>query len=412
MGHIFKIFHRGLRSERRKMVNRTRAPYKEKPVISFTFLPMKLEEQGEIVEILYNEGEKTRFFGKTITIVGITFDKNFNIIYEAEFENGVRVSIYQELLKPNSEWKELSISSSRRLEEVNIVGDATFVEEMPIESEKKELAPISFTMPEDFEPLETAMQKSNLLLQQIHDAQTSIDESQKKSIEMPKSIVSYASKKADYDLEEALEENSRRTVEKMKITIEEIFAFLDLKYSVDLEQVDAILKIYKFLVQNPGCDDAIVEEESRVSNNNLVSPIASYKKSRNTSLAFKILLSKIGIKSDIIAVKEANGYLHNALLVTTTNRFYFFDIECERAIYEKLEHTSKYFFNMAYKGMQDYSEHRDIMGVFSEDGSHSLLPLPNTVCKESVSKFIIEGFNRQIPDLTYSADIEKRKKLC
>ncbi len=343
---------KGLRFFKNTVVEERRKISGKKMVVSLEnciFLsPNDFQNSFHSSLVYFYIGDKVRFLGTWATIKEIMFDENNTVLYRVEYDSGLQISVSQDLLQ----------------------------EELEMLKKKKEFK------------------------KDREKNQCSQSQQQSSSIAIPtplkvESLLPSISVTTDI---------SKKVGKQLDITVGEIFKFLSLQDSRnDLEKLNNILRIYKFLVQNPCYDLAIAKDKYPDISLDSIEKYP-YSKTRIIALAFQHLLENVGVKSQIVVSTSLNSMsTHNTLLISFDGRMYFFDIEQERNL-------SMSDFSMAGLGFREYSSKYRILGILPPDENEELLPLPSTVCEKKINSMIINGYYRMIPDLSYPLEEKEKQK--
>ncbi len=355
------IFQSDFLSKKRKTIK----PTTYKKVVTFSecvFLsPQVSSNRSGPINIEFQIGDQAIFLGRIVTIKKIMLDENQNVIYRIRYSDSVETSVQQELLERNRNWSIDSVSSK-------IV------------------------------PMENTTDKNEAIHFESFPALLSLVVDPKEA-----TFENGLTKKTTQGNEDFFQERE-------EIKVSEIFKFLELKESSnELERMENVLKIYKFLVQNSQYDDSIVDAINPKFKENSIDSDDLYIRTRITSLAFQHLLFTLEIGSRVVVSQNrTDGTFHNVLLVQLSKKCFFFDVENERRIYA-MDNTFPYL--MAGLGVEEYCKDYEVFGILPQNGSDKLLPLPSNVSAKRFSIIILNGYDREINDLTYLKNKKSRKEF-
>ncbi len=332
-------FFRNTIVEKKRRVSKEHLPRRVFSLEECIFLsPANFQNNFLPIMVDFYIGDRVRFLGQMVTVREIIFDSEDTVFYRIEYDSGVQTFVSQEVLQEEKEVLE------RKAEFIRV----------------RNFQPV---------PQKKMLQSSSLPIPQPQPTESLLPK-----LEAPK----------------------KEEWKQLDIKVEEIMKFLSLgPCRNDLEKLDNILRIYKFLVQNPYYDKAIVKEQN--PNIPLESQENELLKKFFPSLAFQYLLEQVSIFSQIVVSLEGNN-MHTSLLVSFDKKYNFFDIEKERKL-------GMCDFQMAGLGMDEYSSNYKILGIFpqEEEGADKLLSLPSNISKSRIGTMILKGYSRMIPDLQYSS---------
>ncbi len=361
MGRGLSVFQSDVLFKKRNISK----PTTHKRVITFSecvFLSSQMSpNRSGAIDIEFQIGDQAIFLGRIVTIKKIMLDEKGNVIYRIRYSDSVETSVQQELLEKNRDWSMETIFGDIRLNENTLEENETsYFNPIP--------ALLSFT---DFPKKANS---ENCLI-----------------------------KKTTQGNEDFFQERE-------DIKVSEIFKFLGLKESSnELERMGNVLKIYKFLVQNSQYDDSIVEDINPELKENSIDLDDLSIRTRVTSLAFQHLLLTLGIGSRIVVSQNRkDGTFHHVLLVQLSKRSFFFDLEKERRLYAN---NNTFPYLMAGLGIEEYCKDHDVFGILPQNGGKKLLSLPSNVSAKRISIAILNGYDREINDLTYFKNRKSKKEF-
>lgn len=379
-----RIFRRSSMTEKRKISREEVSSKMESKKLIFS--PLKHSRDIGFVDIEFRVGDQTKFLGYVVTIKGITFDEDLNILYEAELPNGTPVSIYQELLLPNSGWQEALKPIEKKpvsVPEISRISlePASKVEPTPMINRPTTRGPLISA---------TAIPK-------VMDNVVPIQDNKSKTAEISILKVSElppTSERIDDSISE----------EQLESDVDSIINFIGIYEPMsELEQFKMILRAYKFLVQNSSYDKAIAEDGKSTT----LHYLEETGEVATVPLVFQHLLEKVGIDIYIAVLEDKkDGVIRNIPMAKFSTISYFFDIAKERANYDKTK--KEVFFSDAALGLDRYSNDYNLLGILPQDGTDGLLPLPPKISPKKLSDMIMRGYAREIPDLTYEEPEKKR----
>lgn len=206
---------------------------------------------------------------------------------------------------------------------------------------------------------------------------------------------------------------NKTSIEKKKIIENksmQILRFLNLskKNSNIIEQLEIILKIYKYVVQNIHPESKY--EQSNISNtkeeeylhNLYIGLIDNPGLSVTNSILFKHLLYMKGFESYIILSKSRSGSLHISNLVKVGKEFFYFDTTLERSIFEEQAiNEDDILFCCAALGKEEYSKLYKPFQILSNNfKKNSMKIMPENISEESMPRHLIESIVKIIPNET------------
>ena len=206
---------------------------------------------------------------------------------------------------------------------------------------------------------------------------------------------------------------NKTSIEKKKIIENksmQILRFLNLskKNSNIIEQLEIILKIYKYVVQNIHPESKY--EQSNISNtkeeeylhNLYIGLIDNPGLSVTNSILFKHLLYMKGFESYIILSKSRSGSLHISNLVKVGKEFFYFDTTLERSIFEEQAiNEDDMLFCCAALGKEEYSKfYKPFQILLNNFKKNSMKIMPENISEESMPRHLIESIVKIIPNET------------
>ena len=206
---------------------------------------------------------------------------------------------------------------------------------------------------------------------------------------------------------------NKTSIEKKKIIENksmQILRFLNLskKNSNIIEQLEIILKIYKYVVQNIHPESKY--EQSNISHtkeeeylhNLYIGLIDNPGLSVTNSILFKHLLYMKGFESYIILSKSRSGSLHISNLVKVGKEFFYFDTTLERSIFEEQAiNEDDILFCCAALGKEEYSKFYKPFQILSNNfKKNSMKIMPENISEESMPRHLIESIVKIIPNET------------
>lgn len=188
-------------------------------------------------------------------------------------------------------------------------------------------------------------------------------------------------------------------------TIEDMIKFLKLEsYSNNIAILVNIMKVYKFLVQNSIFDMTILKDKGTLN----LADIDRFPDSFVLSFAFQHLLSKVGISSDIVMLKNEETKEKRATVAISVGKDeFFFDVAGERFLQENHFPTISSDVSMSYLIKEDYEPYFQPLGILNEEERKIVPSAFSRIPKQSIESMIIKGVNRAVGDMTYP--IEKKK---
>ncbi len=183
------------------------------------------------------------------------------------------------------------------------------------------------------------------------------------------------------------------------------FLNLGIKNSNIIEQLEIILKIYKYVVQN--IHPEAKYEQNNISNtkeeeylNNLYIGLTNNPGlSVTNSILFKHLLYMKGFESYIILSKSRSGSLHISNLVKIGKEFFYFDTTLERSIFEEQAiNEDDILFCCAALGKEEYSKFYKPFQILPNNLKKSSMQMPENICEESMPRTLIDSIVKLIPN--------------
>lgn len=209
--------------------------------------------------------------------------------------------------------------------------------------------------------------------------------------------------------EEVISKNVIDKKTTIKSKAEAILKFLNItSSSKEIVQLENAMKIHKYLSQNSSYVPDIMNDKKdyKVNEaylNEVYNALVNKKGVCTTdSIAFKYLLSEIGMHGDVVILKSMEGGIHAATLVQLLNNFYYFDTTLERAIFEQHSNNSdRFVFCCAGLGQEEYGKFYTPVGILPENLNTPLLPIPGNISQKSMPKLIIQSIGSQIQNLKF-----------
>lgn len=189
----------------------------------------------------------------------------------------------------------------------------------------------------------------------------------------------------------------------------QILHFLNLrkKNSNLVEQMEIVLRLYKYTVQNIYPDNQLELENTSGTKeeeylNELYKGICSNSGEPVTNvILFKHLLYMKGFDTDIVLTTSKSGEPHLANLVKIGKERYYFDPSLERSIFvsEEDEDPDRILYCCAGLGKEEYGKFYTPKGVLPKKLGRATDPIPSGVAEESLPRTLIESIGKLIPDL-------------
>lgn len=213
----------------------------------------------------------------------------------------------------------------------------------------------------------------------------------------------------------------------------DVLHFLDLgvkKYNTPInEQLEMVLKMYKFVVQNikPVSEFGISEQNSTRELNSTDSNSEEKKRfafeklrqalisnpgdSASNVILLNYLMYLKGFKSCIVLSESRNhkgeGHLSN-LIEVGKDDWYFFDPTLERINFmeDQFGNPDEFSYNWAALGMSYYSRFYRPITTVKEVGSEERPVSSYNVSDEPLLRELVESVGKQIPDLSYESKLK------
>lgn len=350
---------------------------KKKSKMQFTFRECvflsgeSLNDRFYTREIKFKIGDSVTFFHLPATVTDVMIDDENRIIYRIECNNGlITTSVQQEILlaekKKENDSEEIGVENEKN--SVPLISEPIVEVEKSIpESEMPDVTPDIFAP-----KIEVAVRPIDYISQ--------LGNSQKFS---PTFLGSADEPK-----------------------MEDVINFLKLEsYSSSFTILINVMKIYKFMVQNPFFDMTILRDKGSLN----LSDIDQFSDNLVLSFAFQHFLSKAGIQSDIVMLKNGiTGEKRATVGISTSKNEFFFDVAGERFLRENNFPTiSTSPVSMAYIGSEAYEPYFQPVGIFSEEKMEVVPSDFSKFSKRSIEPMIIKGIDREVKDMIYP--LEKRK---
>jgi hypothetical protein len=108
---------------------------------------------------------------------------------------------------------------------------------------------------------------------------------------------------------------------------------------------------------------------------------------------FKTILSRLGIKVEVIGLESTEGGFHAANIVELDGKYYFFDTTLETTIYNQYREFNEgnIFLCCAGLGQNEYLQFYIPKVVLPDDLNEGLKPLPNNIALDSIPREVTNG---------------------
>ena len=199
--------------------------------------------------------------------------------------------------------------------------------------------------------------------------------------------------------------NSKISKQEKKKLIEnrsmQILRFLNLrvKNSNIVEQLEIVLRLYKYVVQNIFPEEQVydgVAESTKQEEylSNLYKGVMKNPGDQTTNaILFNHLLYMKGFDTHIILARSKNGTPHVANIARIGKEYFFFDTTLERSIYEEQGEN-------AALGKEDFNRFYKPVEVLNDDLDKPAVPFPTAMAEESMPRQLVDSVVKLIPDLS------------
>lgn len=222
-----------------------------------------------------------------------------------------------------------------------------------------------------------------------------------------------------------MRELAKKEVEEQSL---DVLHFLDLgikKNNTPIsEQLEMILKMYKYVVQNIkplntfGQSNQRFSESANQSENSEDKKVFAFEKLRQALISnpgdtasnvilFNYLLYLKGFKACIVLSESNNqrGEVHLSSLVEVgKDDWYFFDPSLERInfVEDQFENPEDFSYSWAGLGKKSYSKFYKPVSTIKDVGEEELPISAYNISDESILRELVESVGKGIPDLTYT----------
>ena len=179
-----------------------------------------------------------------------------------------------------------------------------------------------------------------------------------------------------------------------------------------VEEFERILPAYKYVVQNICKQEGFVEgkaanREEAFMNALCVGLTNNPGLPTTNAVLFKHLLDEMDVENYLVASKsKITNQNHVSNLVKIGTEFYYFDCTLEREIYEEEYGSSGNFLMLcAALGKEEYEKFYKPVKLLVDLSKEATEEFPTNIADESISKSVICGISRNIPDFRKKPDI-------
>lgn len=183
------------------------------------------------------------------------------------------------------------------------------------------------------------------------------------------------------------------------------FLNLSIKNSNIIEQLEIILKIYKYVVQNVHpeakyeLNNTASTKEEEYFNNLYIGLTNNPGLSVTNSILFKHLLYMKGFESYIILSKSRSGSFHISNLVKIGKEFFYFDTTLERSVFEEQAiNEDDMLFCCAALGKDEYTKFYSPFQILPNNFKKSHMQMPENISEESMPRTLIDSIVKIIPN--------------